>query len=82
MAMGVFLFIGRVLECLVCSKTIGKELGTYLLKKYPLHLHSLLCFVLHIQLLDTEEIVLPDEPRPRRWTASKKPGPSKAKSHL
>jgi len=33
MAMRVFLFIGRVVECLVCSKTIGKELGTYLLKK-------------------------------------------------
>jgi len=82
MAMRVFLFIGRVLECLVCSKIIGKELGTYLLKKYSLHLHNLLPFVLHIQLLDTEEIVLPDEPRPRRWTTSKKPGQSKAKSHL
>lgn len=35
MAMRVFLFIGRVLECLVCSKTIGKELGTYLLKNIP-----------------------------------------------
>lgn len=33
MAMRVFLFIGRVQEWLIGSKTIGKELGTYLLKK-------------------------------------------------
>lgn len=63
-------------------KNYWERAGNISLKKYSLHLHNLLPFVLHIQLLDTEEIVLPDEPRPRRWTTSKKPGPSKAKSHL
>ena len=62
-AVRVFLCIAGVLGCLLGAKTAGRALGKHLLQEnHSLNLHKLLHFVLQIQPLDTEQIILADDP--------------------